>query len=142
MKKVKLDHRNIDDHRWKLQPQMIAIGFKTMFNIGNISVLAVLLVLSHQINGIYSQGKSLQIFYSCELQFHWMFIEYCAIEQLFYQITSNHAMYNDNKQRERESSIQNSMKKYHFRLQEQQQWIVAFETLARWHIFSPHIYIF
>lgn len=102
MKKVKLDHRNIDDHRWKLQPQMIAIGFKTMFNIGNISILAVLLVLSHQINGIYSQGKSLQIFYSCELQFHWMFIEYCAIEQLFYQITSNHAMYNDNKQRERE----------------------------------------
>lgn len=58
MKKVKLDYRHSGDHRWKqLQSRSIIVFLKTMLKLENITFL-VLIVLAHQIQGIYSQGKS------------------------------------------------------------------------------------
>lgn len=57
MKKVKLDYRHCVDHRWKqLQSRSFTVFLKTMLKLENITIL-VLIVLAHQINGIYSQGK-------------------------------------------------------------------------------------
>lgn len=56
MKKVKLDHRYADNHRAKQRSRPIAAFLSTMFKLENITIL-VLIVLAHQIHGIYSQGK-------------------------------------------------------------------------------------
>lgn len=57
MKKVKLDYRYSVDHRGKQRSRSIASFLKTMFKLENITIL-VLIVLAHQIHGIYSQGKN------------------------------------------------------------------------------------
>lgn len=58
MKKVKLDYRqHSDDHRGKQRSRPIAAFLKTMFKLENVTIL-VLIVLAHQIHGIYSQGKN------------------------------------------------------------------------------------
>lgn len=51
MKKVKLDYRHTDK-----RSRTIATSLKTMFKIETVTIL-VLVVLAHQIHGIYSQGK-------------------------------------------------------------------------------------
>lgn len=56
MKKVKLDYRHTDDHRWKQRSRPIAMFLKTMFKLEIITIL-VIIVLANQIHGIYSQGK-------------------------------------------------------------------------------------
>lgn len=62
MKKVKLDHRYADNHRAKQRSRPIAAFLSTMFKLENITIL-VLIVLAHQIHGIYSQGKKEPFFY-------------------------------------------------------------------------------
>ena len=58
MKKVKLEYnrQHSDDHRGKQRSRPIAALFNTMFKLENVTIL-VLIVLAHQIHGIYSQGK-------------------------------------------------------------------------------------
>lgn len=56
MKKVKLNHRQMDDRRGKQRSHSIATFLQTMLKLENITVL-VLIVLVHQIHGINSQSK-------------------------------------------------------------------------------------
>lgn len=56
MKKVKLDYQYTDYQRGKQRSRSIATYLQTMFKLENIMIL-VLIVLAHQIHGIYSQGK-------------------------------------------------------------------------------------
>lgn len=67
MKKVKLDYnrQHSDDHREKQRSRPIAAHPNTMFKLENVTIL-VLIVLAHQIHGIYSQGKD-YTFYSYNL---------------------------------------------------------------------------
>lgn len=57
MKKVKLDYQYMDYQRGKQRSRSIATYLQTMFKLENIMIL-VLIVLAHQIHGIYSQGKA------------------------------------------------------------------------------------
>lgn len=57
MKKVKLDYRHTDNQRGKQRSRSIATFPPTMFKLENTWIL-VLIVLAHQIHGIYSQGKA------------------------------------------------------------------------------------
>lgn len=57
MKKVKLDYRQIYEHR--LKRRSFAIHLNKMFKLENWAILLIL-VLAHEIQGIYSQGKNFQ----------------------------------------------------------------------------------
>lgn len=57
MKKIKLDYRQIYEHRLKQRSQLFSMHLNKMFKIENWIILLIA-VLAMEIQGIYSQGKN------------------------------------------------------------------------------------